>query len=154
VTDQEIKTIVRKYIIAMYESDNADCLHEMDEFWGEDDEEQALGALDRAYELYRTATVTVTWPDDQGDGGVREPRGDSPDPEVPGEPGLPGDSGKHFSAGTEAHDSPWPCIPAYVDEIRRIHGAAGGWFSYLAEPAESAGNEGPGLSIEIFHIPL
>ena len=59
MTDDEIKAVVAKYIIDGYEDDNADCLHEMDEF--DPDQETAQEDLKRAYELYRAAKVTVTW---------------------------------------------------------------------------------------------
>ena len=57
LTEEQIKTLVARYIINGYEDDNADCLHEVDEFVDSDD-------LARAYQLYRKAIVTVTF---QGD---------------------------------------------------------------------------------------
>jgi hypothetical protein len=60
MTDEEIKALVRKYIIDDYESDNADGLHEMDEFYLPMGTE-IDGTLDRAYKFYLSAKVTVTW---------------------------------------------------------------------------------------------
>lgn len=57
LTDAKIKDLVAQYIINGYEDDNADCLHEVDEFIDSDD-------LARAYQFYRKAIVTVTF---QGD---------------------------------------------------------------------------------------
>ena len=62
MTDEEIKNAVAAYIIGGHESDNADCLHERDEW--QDDTEDAQDDLKRAYEFYRTARVTVTWGDE------------------------------------------------------------------------------------------
>jgi len=59
MTDEEIKEVVRKYILGGHESDNADCLHEMDAF--DRDDEEGQDDLQRAYDLYRKAVVTVTW---------------------------------------------------------------------------------------------
>ncbi len=60
MTDEEIKNTVAAYIIGGHESDNADCLHEMDVL--QDDGEQ--DTLKRAYEFYSTATATATWGDE------------------------------------------------------------------------------------------
>ena len=59
VTDEQIREVVRKYILDGHESDNADCMHEMDEFSA--DSEDIQQDLKRAYEIYRAAIVTVTW---------------------------------------------------------------------------------------------
>ena len=75
MTDEQVKAVVAKYIVSGYEDDNADCLHERDEFYndpGDDPDE----ILKRAYRFYRTAKVTVTWDD---------PGGDSPDSPPTGE---------------------------------------------------------------------
>lgn len=57
MTDDEIKAIVAEYIISGHESDNADCLHEMDEFY----EDPGRVNIQRAYGFYRSAKVSVTW---------------------------------------------------------------------------------------------
>lgn len=60
MTDDEIKALVTKYIVEGFEDDNADCLHEMDEwepYLSRSDDEP----LNRAYEFYNRATVTVTF---------------------------------------------------------------------------------------------
>jgi hypothetical protein len=114
VTDEQIKAAVRKYIIYMYEDDNADCLHEMDEF-----DEHTAADLFRAYEFYQTAKVTVTWPDDP-EGGAREPAGGSPDREAPGGPGLPGGSGEHEPAGLAPYDLTWPYVPAGYELVGHL----------------------------------
>ena len=54
MNDDQIKDIIRDYIIGGHESDNADCLHERDELENPED-------LQRAYALYRTAVVRVSW---------------------------------------------------------------------------------------------
>lgn len=62
MTDDEIRDVVEKYILDLYRCDNADCLHEMDQFDipGMSDEEfEEL--IDRALAFYRQATVTVTF---------------------------------------------------------------------------------------------
>lgn len=59
MTEDEIKAIVAKYIISNHESDNADCLHEMDEWQTGEESEQ--DDLNRAYDFYRSAKVTVSW---------------------------------------------------------------------------------------------
>jgi hypothetical protein len=59
MTDEEIKAVVAKYIIGNHESDNADCLHEMDEWQTGEESEQ--DDLNKGYDFYRTARVTVTW---------------------------------------------------------------------------------------------
>jgi hypothetical protein len=59
MTDKEIKAAVAWYIIGGHVADNADCLHELDEF--QDDSESAQDDLKKAYGFYRTAKVTVTW---------------------------------------------------------------------------------------------
>jgi hypothetical protein len=60
MTDDEIKAIVLKYIEDCFESDNADGLHEMDEWYASiDDDPQEL--LKKGYALFRKATVTVTF---------------------------------------------------------------------------------------------
>jgi hypothetical protein len=110
VTDEQIKAIVAKYIIDGYEDDNADCLHERDEFYndpGEDPDE----IMKRAYVFYRSANVSVTWP---GEGGASEPAGDSPDSPPAGESRLPGpgdylvtdDANADYARGS------WPVLPA------------------------------------------
>lgn len=58
MTDDEIKEIVRDYIISGYESDNADCLHENDAWYKEPFNTEYL---QRGYDFYRKAKVTVTW---------------------------------------------------------------------------------------------
>lgn len=60
MTDDEIKTVVHDYIINCFESDNADCLHEMDE-WEPYLSQSDDGPLMKAYEFYRRAKVTVTF---------------------------------------------------------------------------------------------
>ena len=55
MTEEEIKKLVVDYIISGHESDNADCLHEKEEFDDHPDD------LNRAYELYRKAILTVWW---------------------------------------------------------------------------------------------
>jgi hypothetical protein len=61
MTDDEIKATVTKYIVAGFESDNADGLHEMDEWWKEEDYEQNRIDLEKGYKLFRKAHVTVTF---------------------------------------------------------------------------------------------
>ena len=62
MTDDQIKGIVADYISGMYEDDNADCLHEMDEFYTTiDDDPDEL--LKRAYAFYRSARVHISWDD-------------------------------------------------------------------------------------------
>lgn len=63
MTDPEIQEIVRKYILDGYESDNADCLHEMDAWQTGEESEQ--DDLNKGYEFYRSAKVTVTWGDER-----------------------------------------------------------------------------------------
>lgn len=62
MTDDTLKAIVRKYILDGILSDNADCLHEMDELYANiDDDPDEI--LKRAYALFRKAKVTVTFDD-------------------------------------------------------------------------------------------
>jgi hypothetical protein len=67
MTDDEIKAIVTKYIVEGFEDDNADCLHEMDEFDALFDYLPDGSVTDtppdfkRAYEFYLRAKVTVTF---------------------------------------------------------------------------------------------
>jgi len=60
MTDDEIKAVVHKYIMDCFESDNADGLHEMDE-WLPSLNESDDGPLKRGYEWYKRAKVTVTF---------------------------------------------------------------------------------------------
>ena len=59
MTDDEIKAVVTRYIIGAFESDNADCLHEMDEFYLDENDETAANDVKRAYNFYNKAVVTV-----------------------------------------------------------------------------------------------
>lgn len=67
MTDDQIKAVVLKYIMDCFESDNADGLHEMDEFdelfdyLPDGSSINTPAELKRAYELFRTAKVTVTF---------------------------------------------------------------------------------------------
>jgi hypothetical protein len=61
MTNDEIKATVTKYIVNGVESDNADGLHEMDEWWKEEDYEQNRIDLEKGYKLFRKAQVTVTF---------------------------------------------------------------------------------------------
>ena len=61
MTDEQIKEAVRKYIISQHESDNADCLHELDEWQTGEESEQ--DDLNKGYDFYRRAKVTVTFDD-------------------------------------------------------------------------------------------
>ena len=63
MTDEEIKAVVTRYIIDGHESDNADCLHEMGEFYLDENDETAADDMKRAYEFYNRANVTVTFND-------------------------------------------------------------------------------------------
>ena len=60
MTDEQIKAAVLKYITDCFESDNADGLHEMDEFYT-DSFNQA--DYDKALTLYRRAKVIVMFDD-------------------------------------------------------------------------------------------
>jgi|SRR5579872_601185 len=105
--DARLKKIVAKYILDGHEDDNADCLHEMDEFYESDEDPGKL--LERAYGFYRTAKVTVRW-DDDGEAGVHEPRRSGPDSPPAGESRLPGDGSGVIAADASA-DYSWPRIP-------------------------------------------
>ena len=59
MTDEQLRAVVERYIIGLFESDNADCLNEMDEFYFEENDETAYNDMKRAYEFYRKANVTV-----------------------------------------------------------------------------------------------
>jgi hypothetical protein len=60
MTDDEIRDVVTRYITGLYETDNADCLHEMEEFDKIPDEEFEE-TYQKAMAFYRQATVTVTY---------------------------------------------------------------------------------------------
>lgn len=118
MTDDEIKAVVAKYIIYGYEDDNADCLHEMDEFYASPDVDPDE-ALKRAYEFYRSAKVTVTW-DEGGGTGVREPRRDPSDNPPAGVDGVPGGSDDYRAiefAGDDPADLWENIIPVSPEEF-------------------------------------
>jgi hypothetical protein len=61
VTDDEIRDMVTRYITGLYESDNADCLHEMEEFDKIPTDEEFEETYQKAMAFYRQAIVTVTY---------------------------------------------------------------------------------------------
>jgi hypothetical protein len=63
MTDNEIKATVTEYIVNCFESDNADGLHEMDEWWKEEDYEQNRIDLEKGYKLFRKARISVVFDD-------------------------------------------------------------------------------------------
>ncbi len=62
MTEERIKEIVHKYIMDCFESDNADGLHELDD-WGDFDDDETRKALNAGYYWFRWANVTVTFDD-------------------------------------------------------------------------------------------
>lgn len=126
MTDEEIKAVVTRYIISGHESDNADCLHEMDEW--QTGEESELDDLSKAYNFYRSAKVTVTWD---------EPRGDSPGSQAAGEPGLHDSSGEYPSIETcpdDPGDGPGMTLPyEVIDYPVIVFGADGARVQKLSE---------------------
>lgn len=62
MTDEEIKLVVCEYITVCFDSDNADGLHEMDEFYYPDGDFDDTAYL-KALKIYRKAKVTVTFDD-------------------------------------------------------------------------------------------
>jgi hypothetical protein len=62
MTEDQLKEIVEQYIIGMKETDAADCLHEVEAFYSNIDEDPDE-LLKRAYALYNKAEVVIYWGD-------------------------------------------------------------------------------------------
>ncbi len=63
MTDDEIRDVVTRYIMGCHDSDNADSLHEREEFDRISADDEFEETYQRALVIYRQAKVTVTYPE-------------------------------------------------------------------------------------------